>query len=292
MSFRSYIFPEAFREGCGHISNYSSFLQIREISGKLSEAETALFRSTVFSHLLDIPKDQNWCSPIFNFLFSRLIKAEPEKTKDGEIWFRIFDQEICFGKREFAAISGLSIRRPGEAFVPPNQRSILMDKHFTKEDELITGMRVKKFLLGDTVTKEVVEEGEVTKDPVKVNAEDRAKAALLWVVQCFVYGNLPNVGIELETWHLVDNLVEFNKIPWGERAYEIFVEKTVKAYANFAEKHPTLKPNVKPHGMAHVLVVRVFVKVTTLTNVRRICCCDVLCLCCRFGPFKYSRICF
>ncbi|KAI3883760.1 hypothetical protein MKW92_011913, partial [Papaver armeniacum] len=49
--------------------------------------------------------------PIFNFLMTRRIYV----PQDEDIWFRFcngdFSKEICFGKRQFTAISGLSFTK-------------------------------------------------------------------------------------------------------------------------------------------------------------------------------------
>lgn len=266
------MFPDSYRNGGGTISNYSSFGQLRQLMGQLSEAEKAVLRTTVFGHLLDIPNDQNWCGPLFNFMFSRLIKAEPARTEDGEMWFRIFDMEICFTKREYAAISGLSIRKPDTPFVPPTKVSRLMDEYFST-DKKIDGKALLIFLETTVAedAKQVVKEGEATKQIRKVNAEDRAKVVLLWVVQRFVYGYLPEVKVVGEAWYLVDNIEEFNKFPWGEKSYEIFHKKTLQAYAKFAKNKPAVPfPNVKPQGMAQVLVVRVFLTLRLFPHLLRV----------------------
>ncbi|KAI3853386.1 hypothetical protein MKW92_029933, partial [Papaver armeniacum] len=68
--------------------------------------------------------------PIFNFLMTRRIYV----PQDEDIWFRFcngdFSKEICFGKRQFAAISGLSFTKTDARCALPARQSKLKEKYF------------------------------------------------------------------------------------------------------------------------------------------------------------------
>ncbi|KAI3963582.1 hypothetical protein MKW92_050122 [Papaver armeniacum] len=150
---RTYIHPQKYRDGYGKITNYSSLPSVKELREKLEPHEQALFRTTAIGHLLDIPIKQRWSGAIFHYLLSREVgyhadpgekSEEDTKEKVEETWFSGLrdkqfgfgkgsskkrgskticdnpcDKDICFGKLEFALISGLSFRKPDQTFVCP-----------------------------------------------------------------------------------------------------------------------------------------------------------------------------
>ncbi|KAI3878023.1 hypothetical protein MKW98_008300 [Papaver atlanticum] len=107
--------------------------------------------------------------------------------------------------------------------------------------------------------KKIVKVG--TKERMKLNAVDRVKLALVYVVHRFIYGHQDITGIEAIIWHLVEDFVKFNNYPWGHVGYKQTFEKTHTAfvyqmnkYQNAAVK-PTKLPSIHPQGMPGVLVV-------------------------------------
>ncbi|KAI3910646.1 hypothetical protein MKW92_027895, partial [Papaver armeniacum] len=147
---RTYINPQKYRDGYDKITNYSSLPSVKELREKLAPYEKALFRTTAIGNLLDIPIKQRWSGALFHYLLSREVvyhadprekSEEDTKEKVEETWFRVCDKQvgfgkgyskkrgskticdnpcdkdICFGKIEFALISGLSVRKPDQIFV-------------------------------------------------------------------------------------------------------------------------------------------------------------------------------
>ncbi|KAI3850909.1 hypothetical protein MKX03_034970, partial [Papaver bracteatum] len=84
-----FLYPRMFREKPIHITNYSSLHTLRDVRDSLSKSELAQVRKTAVGHLLDVPDDQRWSSALYYYLMSRLILVEPEKTRDGEVWFSV-----------------------------------------------------------------------------------------------------------------------------------------------------------------------------------------------------------
>ncbi|KAI3948095.1 hypothetical protein MKX01_014694 [Papaver californicum] len=81
---------------------------------------------------------------IFFFLMTRRILV----PKDEEIWFRVCNKDICFGKRQFAVTSGLSVKKSGSRYA--SGPSKLMAKYYSS-DRKLEGKHLHKFLFVDTV---------------------------------------------------------------------------------------------------------------------------------------------
>ncbi|KAI3976140.1 hypothetical protein MKX01_017759 [Papaver californicum] len=76
----SYVYPMKYRGRSCILSNYSSLPKLVDLWSVLSKEEIALFKTTAFGHLTDIPRDQRWSSTIFCFLLSRQIKVDLENV--------------------------------------------------------------------------------------------------------------------------------------------------------------------------------------------------------------------
>ncbi|RZC89942.1 hypothetical protein C5167_029008, partial [Papaver somniferum] len=149
-----YIHPRKYRDGYGKITTYSSLLSVKELRKTLADHEKAIFRTTAIGHLIDMPEEQSWPGALVNYLLSREVAypADPggkAEEKVVDTWFRVcdeefgfgkvsdkksgsikicdnpFDKDLCFGKLEFTLISGLSFRKPDQAFICPAGPSTL-----------------------------------------------------------------------------------------------------------------------------------------------------------------------
>ncbi|KAI3887131.1 hypothetical protein MKX03_035870, partial [Papaver bracteatum] len=287
----TYIHPQKYRDGYGKITTYSSLPSVKELREQLEPNEQALFRTTEIGHLLDIPINQRWSRALFHYLLSREVayhadpgeKAEENaKEKVEETWFRVCDKQfgfgkvsnkkrgskticdnpcvkdICFGKLEFGLISGLSFRKPDQTFVCPPGPSTLETRYFSTI-HTIKGCHLRNFIFGKEV-----ESSSKKKDKVIVavknvdcSSEERVKVALLYFIHFFLLGHQNDANVEHEFWHLVDNLTEFNKYPWGELVYDRTITKSRSALVyqtNNCEKEGL--PTFKCQGFPQVLVVR------------------------------------
>lgn len=194
-------------------------------------------------------------------------KAKGEDSEDeseeeySETWFRVCDKtdgfgkvndpkkkclhpsdrDLCFGKREFAFITGLSFRKPEKAFKCPEGPSILQTKFFANIS-CVKGFHLRTFIYN--------------KD-TDCSAEERVKVALLFFVHLFLLGHAVDHTIERKFWHLVDNLQEFNQYPWGEVVYGRTIAKNRRKLHFQTTRYPeNLKVTIKSVGLPQALVVR------------------------------------
>ncbi|KAI3879059.1 hypothetical protein MKW92_045951 [Papaver armeniacum] len=160
---RTYIHPQKYRDGYGKITTYSSLLSLKELREKLEDHEKAIFRTTAIGHLLDMPEEQSWSGALVNYLLSRRLptllfpekrpkksrrnmvrgfvefgfgKVSDKKSGSIKICDNPFDKDLCFGKLEFTLISGLSFRKPDQAFICPAEPSTLKTRYFSTIDSV------------------------------------------------------------------------------------------------------------------------------------------------------------
>ncbi|KAI3990172.1 hypothetical protein MKX01_029150, partial [Papaver californicum] len=201
-----------------------------------------------------MPEKQGWSSPIFCYLIGRKINVEPEKIQQGEVWFNVKGRDLCFFKKDFSVITGLSLichssrgaETHKQAFsqIAENHSSGFVRLFFIQNETFsIHGASIRRSL-------KITDVG-----PVPCSAEDRVKVALLLIVHMFLLGNQNIHFIDEDLWRLVDNLSYFNKVSWGERLYLGTFDKTQKAYEFPSEKEaPPEQPSIKPQGIPQVLV--------------------------------------
>ncbi|XP_026428075.1 uncharacterized protein LOC113323945 [Papaver somniferum] len=199
-SIDGYIHPPKFRDGNVKITIYSSLLQLAEVRDWLSVDQQAIFKGTAIGHLLSVPAESKYSGTILHFLLSREIHVD---DKPDEMHFKVGGKILHFGKREFALVTGLSFKKPEKDFVPPPKSSSLMWTHFPNQYR-VTGLEVKALLFKKNST---------------CPSLDRVKLALLLVVHRFLMGCPDRDAINISYWHLVDDLEEFNKYPWGEATF-------------------------------------------------------------------------
>ncbi|XP_026407324.1 uncharacterized protein LOC113302601 isoform X2 [Papaver somniferum] len=293
----TYIHPQKYRDGYGKITTYSSLLSLKELREKLEDHEQPIFRTTAIGHLLDMPEEQSWSGALVNYLLSRefaypVVPREKAEEKVVETWFRVcdeefgfgkvpdkksgsikicdnpFDKDLCFGKIEFTLISGLSFRKPDQAFICPAEPSTLKTRYFSIIDS-VKGSHLRAFIFGKEVessskkkepknTKVKLESKNkviVAEKRVDCSSEERVKVALLYFIHFFLLGHANDDNVEDEFWHLVDNLTEFNKYPWRELVYDRTITKSRSAlvYQTNNYKKEGL-PTFKSQGLLHVLV--------------------------------------
>ncbi|KAI3883693.1 hypothetical protein MKW92_038819 [Papaver armeniacum] len=201
-----FIIPQKYRDKMMNVTTYSSLLLLAEVRGWLSVNEQAIFKGTAIGHLLSVPEDSKFSGTILHFLLSREIHVD---DKPDEMHFKVGGKILHFGKREFALITGLSFKKPQKAFVSPADPSSLMRTYFPNQDRII-GSKVKALL---------------SKKNSTLPSLDRVKLALLLVVHRFLMGRQDSDIINIVFWHLVDDLEEFNKYPWGEVTFDRAIAK-------------------------------------------------------------------
>ncbi|KAI3894787.1 hypothetical protein MKX03_023582, partial [Papaver bracteatum] len=237
-----YIFPQKYRDKMGHVGTYSSLQLLAEVRGWLSINEQAIFKGTAIGHLLSVPADSKFSGTILHFLLSRQIHMN---DKPDEMRFKVGGKVLHFGKREFALTTGLSFRKSEKAFVSPKNPPSLMRTYFPNPDCMkaskVNASKVKALLSDKNSTR---------------SSLDRVKLALLLCVHHFLMGRADKDSINISYWHLVDDLDEFNKYPWGEGTFDRLIKctSTLLSQANEENNDARRKPYYRVFGIAQALV--------------------------------------
>ncbi|XP_026415155.1 uncharacterized protein LOC113310637 isoform X4 [Papaver somniferum] len=233
-----YIHPPEFRDKYVHVANISSLMLLAEVRKWLSVDEQAIFKGTAIGHLLSVPEDSKFSGTIVHFLLSREIHMD---DKPDEMHFKVGGKLLHFGKREFALITGLSFKKPQKAFVYSANLPSLMRTHFPNHN-FVSASKVKALLFKKNSSCPFI---------------DRVKLALLLVVHNFLMGREDRDGINIDYWHLVDDLDEFNKYPWGEITFERITKFRLPLLYQANKKNSGAggKPAYKVVGIPHALWV-------------------------------------
>ncbi|RZC82216.1 hypothetical protein C5167_045006 [Papaver somniferum] len=234
----SYIHPQKFRDKSATVINHSSLLLLAEVRDLLSVDEQAIFKGTAIGHLLSVPDDSKFSGTIVHFLLSREIQLD---DKPDEMHFKVGGKVLHFGKREFSLITGLSFKKSGKDFISSLNPSALMKKHFPYQDR-VSASEVKALL---------------SKNNSACPSLDRVKLALLLVVHNFLMSRQYRQAINISYWHLVDDLEEFNKYPWGEVTFPRITKFRLPLIyqANKENSGAGGEPSYTVVGIAHALVV-------------------------------------
>ncbi|RZC76285.1 hypothetical protein C5167_000414 [Papaver somniferum] len=160
--------------------------------------------------------------------------------KPDEMHFKVGGKVLHFGKREFALITGLSFKKPEKDFISPPNSSSLMRTYFPNQNR-VSGSKVKDLL---------------SKRNSTCSSLDKVKLALLLVVHKFLMGRPDRDTINISYWHLVDDLEEFNKYPWGEATFgKIAKFRSPLLYQANKENSGAGGECYKVVGIAHALLV-------------------------------------
>ncbi|KAI3914665.1 hypothetical protein MKX01_008024 [Papaver californicum] len=161
--------------------------------------------------------------------------------KPDEMHFKVGGKILHFGKREFALITGLSFKKPEKTFVSPANPPSLMRTHFPNHNS-VSASKVKALL---------------SKKNSNCPSLDRVKLALLLVVHNFLMSRQDRDPISIRYWHLVDDLEEFNKYPWGEVTFDRITKfrSRLLYQANKKGNCAARKPCYQVVGIAHALLV-------------------------------------
>ncbi|XP_026415148.1 uncharacterized protein LOC113310636 isoform X2 [Papaver somniferum] len=275
----SYIHPQKFRDKSATVINHSSLLLLAEVRNLLSVDEQAIFKGTAIGHLLSVPDDSKFSGTIVHFLLSREIQLDDKPEK---MHFKVGGKVLHFGKREFALITGLSFNKSEKFFISSLNPSSLMRKHFPNQDH-VSASEVKDLL---------------SKNNSACPSLDRVKLALLLVVHNFLMSRQYRQAINISYWHLVDDLEEFNKYPWGEVTFaRISKFRLPLIYqANKENSGAGGEPSYTVVGIAHALVVWALAIMPGLLNLcgrkieSRSWQPHMLCVLCTKSPFYPSLI--
>ncbi|KAI3894048.1 hypothetical protein MKW92_026066, partial [Papaver armeniacum] len=232
-----YIHPRKFRDKNVQFFNRSSLLLLAQVRDWLSVEEKAIFMGTAIGHLLSVPDDSKFSSTIVHFLLSREIHVD---GKPDEMHFKVGGKVLHFGKRELALITGLSFKKSENAFASPSNPSSLMKTHFPNQRR-VSALKVKALLIRKKST---------------CPSLDRVKLALLLVVHNFLMSRQDRDTIEIGHWHLVDDLEEFNKYPWGEVTFDRITKFRLPLLYQAIKENSGAggEPSYTVAGLAHALL--------------------------------------
>ncbi|KAI3844788.1 hypothetical protein MKX03_003432, partial [Papaver bracteatum] len=274
-----YIHPPKFRDRSATVINHSSLLLLAEVQNLLSVDEQDVFKGTAIGHLLSVPDDSKFSGTIVHFLLSREIQLD---DKPDEMHFKVGGKVLHFGKREFALVTGLSFKKSGNGFISSLNPSSLMRKHFPNQDR-VSGSEVKALL---------------SRNNSACPSLDRVKLALLLVVHNFLMSRQYKQAINIGYWHLVDDLEEFNKYPWGEVTFARIKKFRLPLIyqANKENSGAGGEPSYTVVGIAHALVVWALAIMPGLLNLcgrkieSRSWRPHMLCVLCTKSPFYPSLV--
>ncbi|KAF6137674.1 hypothetical protein GIB67_023608, partial [Kingdonia uniflora] len=125
------------------------------------------------------------------------------------------------------------------------------------DPEYITNFRMRRFPKKKNTygLKEI--DGDLKQAKFKRHHDDVLRLNLLKIILSFL---LPNMGrnIKVKYVDLVDDLVEFNRFPWGEQAYN-FLWRKIDEFAKYrSATDKKLSKALSLHGCALVLMIWTF----------------------------------
>ncbi|KAI3864515.1 hypothetical protein MKX03_011321 [Papaver bracteatum] len=217
---------------------------IKDYTRELDGTYLKLLEESCFGHLIHLSSLSFCPNVVHNVLLRR---KDKEEEGENDMSFIIGNQEICFGKREFAMMSGLKFQGSEEIDENP-ERIPLMEAHFPGQDNVKLGDLVEKFYQLQ-------------------NCEDKLKLGLLSIAEGVIMGNGLHKRVNKGHFLLVDNLEEFNNYPWGKLSYKATMSSLIRAsklkHVSKA-KHTLGKMVYNLYGFPHVFQAWIFHSIPSL----------------------------
>ncbi|KAI3888706.1 hypothetical protein MKX03_012895 [Papaver bracteatum] len=190
----------------------SSFRFIEECARQLDGEILKHFKKSCFGHFKHLPRVKFCSHLVHNILLKR---KDEEEEEEEPMSFIIGSQEICFGEREFAMMSGLKFQGTGEIVQKPKEEIRLMKVYFP-------GQKCVKL------------EDLIGKFHELKNSEDKLKLGLVVIVENAITGHDTRRNVDKGHLLLVDNLGEFNSYPWGKLFYKVTRDSLIRAKGKLA----------------------------------------------------------
>ncbi|KAI3873739.1 hypothetical protein MKW92_008469, partial [Papaver armeniacum] len=224
------------RQPAARIHCYSKPSCIEDITKQLTTPYLKMFQDSCFGHLKQMPKIKMHANVVLNVLLRRKYLPKKDKEEVDSMSFIIgVDQEICFGEREFALLSGLKFQ--GSEMIDHHPNGIrLMEVHFPGKNGVTLEDLINKF-------------------HQLPQSLDKLKLGLLYIAEGVILGRRSDMNVDKGHFLLVDNLEEFNTYPWGKLSYKA----TVKSLIRLSEGKSR---NV--YGFPHVFQVWIFHRIPVL----------------------------
>ncbi|XP_026414510.1 WD repeat-containing protein 87-like [Papaver somniferum] len=218
------------KQPSARITSHSKISCIKHIESQLKGTPyLKVLEDSCFGHLRHLPEISLYANVIYNVLLQRKYPSKKDKEEKDAMSFNIGNQEICFGEREFAMMSGLKFQGSEKIDYNPEQVR-LMKVHFPGQRSVKLEDLIKKF------------------NQLK-NSEDKIKLGLLYIAESVIMGHKSRCIVNKGRFFLVDNLEEFNRYPWGKLSFKL----TIKCLICLSEKKNVSKSKHMLGKVAHDL---------------------------------------
>ncbi|XP_050224364.1 uncharacterized protein LOC126674039 [Mercurialis annua] len=187
----------------GKVGNASSNSVIKNIKLKLNDDQLSILKNSRFGSFLWLDKDV-----LSLRLIHSILLREVHHANLSELWFNYGSQILRFSLYEFGLVSGLVCGSDESRFSGYFEDGDFFNKFFSDESKITRQVIEAKFL-----------------DAVWENDDEAVKFAKLYMVQCFILGNLGTTLIEDRFIHLLDSS-DYDDFPWGKYSFELFVQST------------------------------------------------------------------
>ncbi|KAI3854335.1 hypothetical protein MKX03_012797 [Papaver bracteatum] len=181
------------RRGPGRANPLQRYISVQHCVAQLDGENRKRFEKTCFGHFTHFPK-----FILFPHLVHNILLKRKDKEEEDAMSFVIGSQEICFGEREFAMMSGLKFQMTDEIVQKPREEIRLMKVYFPSQKCVKLEDLIRKF------------------HELK-NSEDKLKLGLVAIVENAITGHDMRRSVNKGHFLLVDNLEEFNSYPWGKQ---------------------------------------------------------------------------
>ncbi|XP_060210367.1 uncharacterized protein LOC132637272 [Lycium barbarum] len=150
---------------------YTNIKAIEHIKLRLkSKKQLQMFRETPFGHFLDLPNIK-----VHPQLIRSLMYAETDNDRDDMFIIKLNGEELFFGIREFAIISGLKCGMPSEFVSDHNSPNRLMDSYFPNQQRVLKSELISFY------------EGSIC-----VGDDDLLKMSILYFISTFLFSTEPS----------------------------------------------------------------------------------------------------
>lgn len=217
------------------------FEHVEFIAKKLIDRETAFksFQEGVFGYIIQAIW-QNTPSKILHHLVLRLCATS---TKE-ELRFLINEEEVKFGYREFAMITGLKCDPiPNLDLKALNKGDSFKDRFFP-EAKKVRIEALKMFL----------------NSPIQVSDEDMVRLANLYLLEIFFLAKSEHSLVDLKHLLIANDLQAFNDYPWGR----VIFEETAQQVINANRHSSTAVTGYAMAGCAYALLAFAFETIPAL----------------------------
>lgn len=181
-----------------HISQRSNLKYVKTVMDVFDDRQHDEFRNSPFGYLAEVAEIQ-FSAQLIQQLVFRTIRTD----KVNELWFKVQGNMMRFGLQEYTLVTGLrrGVFSEGDEFDRVLKRRRLKERYF-KSMEKISLAQLQTTIARPSTTR-----------------ADRYKLGLVLIVEGVFNAPDNNVGIDLHTLSIVDNLDIFFAYPWGRVGY-------------------------------------------------------------------------